>query len=73
MVGDELQDPQNVFFERYGIAKEGAVLVRPDGHVAWRSTGDADDAQRSLSEVLRTVLHRTGTSVPGPPDAEVTR
>jgi putative polyketide hydroxylase len=42
--------------ERYGIGAEGAVLVRPDGFVAWRSrgAGHADD----LAKVLRTVLDR---------------
>jgi putative polyketide hydroxylase len=28
------------FLEKYGIAKTGAVLVRPDGHVAWRATDE---------------------------------
>jgi hypothetical protein len=27
------------FSEAYGIADDGAVLVRPDGHVAWRRAG----------------------------------
>ena len=30
----ELADPEAA--DRYGIGPEGAVLVRPDGHVAWR-------------------------------------
>ena len=25
------------FTDAYGIGQDGAVLVRPDGHVAWRS------------------------------------
>ena len=30
------------FTEAYGLCEDGAVLVRPDGHVAWRSaTGPA--------------------------------
>jgi putative polyketide hydroxylase len=41
-----------------GITPAGAVLVRPDGHVAWRSTGPAADPGELLTEVLRTVLHR---------------
>jgi 2-polyprenyl-6-methoxyphenol hydroxylase-like FAD-dependent oxidoreductase len=38
----------------YGITDEGAVLVRPDGFVAWRSVGagDPDDMRRALDEVL---------------------
>lgn len=43
----------------YGVGAKGAVLVRPDGHVAWRSAGADDDAAaaaRRLREVLATVL-----------------
>ncbi|CDR34112.1 FAD-dependent oxidoreductase [Criblamydia sequanensis] len=28
------------FLEKYQISKKGAVLVRPDGHIAWRSEDD---------------------------------
>ena len=37
------------FTEAYGLGEDGAVLVRPDGHVAWRSatrTGDRRGAAR---------------------------
>ncbi|MGW2177509.1 FAD-dependent oxidoreductase [Streptomyces sp. NPDC001732] len=43
----------------HGTTAEGAVLVRPDGFVAWRSTGPADDAEATLREVLTTLLHRS--------------
>lgn len=47
-----LRDPSGEFLDRYGIDSDGAVLVRPDGHVAWRSpSGEADHAER-----LRAVL-----------------
>ena len=36
--------------EVYGIGRDGAVLVRPDGVVAWRSSGAGDPAG------VRTVL-----------------
>src|SRR4029453_19028605 len=33
------------FVEAYGLSEDGAVLVRPDGHVAWRSaTGPGSGA-----------------------------
>ncbi len=32
-----LTDPRDTFCEAYGIGPEGAVLVRPDGFVAWRA------------------------------------
>ena len=40
----------------HGVAADGAVLVRPDGFVAWRSEGPATDPERVLTEVLETVL-----------------
>ncbi|MFE5096017.1 FAD-dependent oxidoreductase [Streptomyces sp. NPDC056638] len=45
--------------EAHGTTPEGAVLVRPDGFVAWRSTGSVADAEATLHEVLTTLLHRT--------------
>ncbi len=33
----EYQDTNNDFLEKYEISKHGAVLVRPDGHVAWHA------------------------------------
>ncbi|WP_327365525.1 FAD-dependent monooxygenase [Streptomyces sp. NBC_01217] len=44
--------------ELHGTTSEGAVLVRPDGFVAWRSTGPVADAEATLQEVLTSVLHR---------------
>lgn len=47
----------------YGIGSSGAVLVRPDGFVAWRAT-EAPEAPRDnghpgeLTEVLRRLLRR---------------
>lgn len=37
--GDYLDIHQD-FLEQYGISKSGAVLVRPDGHVAWYATDE---------------------------------
>ena len=34
--GTELQD-HGTFLATYNLSSEGAVLVRPDGHIAWRS------------------------------------
>ncbi|MFI8003242.1 FAD-dependent oxidoreductase [Streptomyces sp. NPDC086010] len=41
----------------HGTSAEGAVLVRPDGFVAWRSE-DAADPEGTLYEVMATLLHR---------------
>ncbi|MFB8245977.1 FAD-dependent oxidoreductase [Streptomyces sp. NPDC055952] len=42
--------------ERHGTGPGGAVLVRPDGFVAWRSQGPEADAEAVLRDVLRTAL-----------------
>ncbi|MEW2117032.1 FAD-dependent monooxygenase [Streptomyces sp. NPDC005474] len=42
----------------HGVTVDGAVLVRPDGFVAWRSEGPADDAGAALREALAVVLDR---------------
>jgi putative polyketide hydroxylase len=42
--------------ERHGTEPGGAVLVRPDGFVAWRSRGPVPDAESTLRQVLTTAL-----------------
>lgn len=51
-----LQDA-GAFTAAYGLGEDGAVLVRPDGHVAWRSPGPPERAGM-LEEVLAGVLAR---------------
>jgi hypothetical protein len=41
-----------------GIRRRGAMLVRPDGFVAWRSKGGVDDARAVLAGVFSQVLAR---------------
>jgi putative polyketide hydroxylase len=48
-----------VWSELHGTTPGGAVLVRPDGFVAWRSPGPVPDAESTLRHVLTTVLGRT--------------
>ncbi|MEV0292116.1 FAD-dependent monooxygenase [Nocardia sp. NPDC050710] len=40
------------------IADDGAILVRPDQHVAWRSTGAVADPTAELSRALHRILSR---------------
>jgi putative polyketide hydroxylase len=47
------------FEEVYGTGAEGAVLVRPDGFVAWRAAGAGDDPERVLGDVLGRILARS--------------
>ena len=55
----DYDDEDGAWRELYGVGPEGAVLVRPDGHVAWRMhagpVGEAE-ATRRLADVLATVL-----------------
>jgi 2-polyprenyl-6-methoxyphenol hydroxylase-like FAD-dependent oxidoreductase len=46
------------FAEAYGLDPSGAVLVRPDGYVGWRSERWSTEAARSLPAVLEQILCR---------------
>ncbi|MHB8590257.1 MAG: FAD-dependent monooxygenase [Candidatus Dormibacteraceae bacterium] len=54
----DLVDEDGNWPELYGIKPDGAVLVRPDGHVAWRANHGVSDPSVELDEVLRKVLAR---------------
>ncbi|WP_328667354.1 FAD-dependent monooxygenase [Streptomyces sp. NBC_00322] len=43
----------------HSVTEQGAVLVRPDGFVAWRSPGAVTDPEGVLHEVMATVLSRS--------------
>jgi putative polyketide hydroxylase len=43
----------------YGIATDGAVLVRPDGYVAWRSRTAVPDPVTAVERAMTAVLHRS--------------
>lgn len=47
----------------YGVRGSGAVLVRPDGHIAWRhpDTADPTTAARTLTDALARAVGRTPT------------
>jgi putative polyketide hydroxylase len=48
----DLSDPEDNWHDAYGVDSDGAVLVRPDGYVAWRSRSGASNPL----EVVRTVF-----------------
>lgn len=55
-VGQDLQDPERRFADAYGIGSRGAVLIRPDGFIAWRSAGDSVDCAGELTGALAESL-----------------
>jgi 2-polyprenyl-6-methoxyphenol hydroxylase-like FAD-dependent oxidoreductase len=61
--GGELADPEGGFADEYGISGAGAVLVRPDGIVAWRAVDGAGASEATVHDALSTLLclsERTG-------------
>ncbi|MDQ2942849.1 MAG: FAD-dependent monooxygenase, partial [Candidatus Dormibacteraeota bacterium] len=46
----------------YGIEESGAVLIRPDGHVAWRQPATIPNPAMELRRILSIVLSRSGES-----------
>jgi 2-polyprenyl-6-methoxyphenol hydroxylase-like FAD-dependent oxidoreductase len=54
----DLGDPDGTWHEAYGVDTDGAVLVRPDGHVAWRSRSGAPNPQQVLRATLDCVFGR---------------
>jgi hypothetical protein len=44
------------FGQAYGITPSGAVLVRPDGFVAWRAARDDEASRDTISQTLQKVL-----------------
>ncbi len=58
----ELFDPRNTWLRYRGIADDGAVLVRPDRFVAWRSPTASDEPQQALANALGQILGRPITA-----------
>ncbi|MFJ6410424.1 FAD-dependent monooxygenase [Streptomyces hydrogenans] len=59
--GAEVVTREGSWAEAHGVGAGGAVLVRPDGFVAWRAEGPAGTSQQATEEVervLREVLDR---------------
>jgi hypothetical protein len=54
----DLDDPDQAFASACGIGTDGAVLVRPDGFVAWRAAGAVGDPVRVVDAALSRLLCR---------------
>jgi len=57
-VDSEIIDIDGAWHDTYGVEEDGAVLVRPDGYVAWRCRSRPNDPEQSLSNALDRVLGR---------------
>jgi tetracenomycin A2 monooxygenase-dioxygenase len=56
-----LEDHANRFSSAYGVGTEGAVLIRPDGFIAWRHVSAAGSA-RDLDDALERLSFRTAVN-----------
>ena len=56
--GDKIADPDGAWLKAYAIEPDGAVLVRPDGYVGWRSRGSAATPEQVLTAAFDRVLGR---------------
>jgi len=51
-LGHDVADPDGLFLPRLRVSHEGALLVRPDGYIAWRSRGRNADPFATLKAVF---------------------
>lgn len=58
-VDGDYHDPRSAWIANRGVSERGAVLVRPDRFVAWRSPDAVDEPVEELTEVLTPLLGGT--------------
>ncbi|MEU2428123.1 FAD-dependent monooxygenase [Streptomyces sp. NPDC007861] len=56
--GAEPPEVAERFLKTYGVGVSGAVLIRPDGFIAWRAQDPPASPADELSAVLARLLHR---------------
>ena len=54
----ELLDRSGSWHTAFGIGHEGAVLVRPDGHIAWRAKRRVSNPLAEVTDALSRILAR---------------
>lgn len=60
-----LQDVEHQFESRYQVSSSGAVLIRPDGFIAWKAPSDENARPEYMQDVLSCALGR-GERMPKP-------
>jgi len=55
----EYSDKNDDFLEKYEISKQGAVLVRPDGHIAWRSNDENEKPNMRFAISINPLVYRS--------------
>jgi hypothetical protein len=56
----QLVPPDEAWREVYGVAAGGGVIVRPDGHIAWRSRGRLESSGEHVGAALLAAVARLG-------------
>jgi putative polyketide hydroxylase len=51
-----LEDVDGVFCQRFGLDRDGVVLVRPDGYIGWRQGGIVPNGEEKLRSALAQIL-----------------
>lgn len=59
----DLRAPEQLWPDKAGIHADGALLVRPDGFVAWRVREEGKNPRQALEEVLSRILGRASRVV----------
>jgi 2-polyprenyl-6-methoxyphenol hydroxylase-like FAD-dependent oxidoreductase len=54
----DLAAPDDRFERAFGIAPDGATVVRPDGIIGWRATAAATDARATIQDAMTKLLSR---------------
>ena len=54
----DLTDPAGRFEKTVGIGAHGALLLRPDGVIGWRTTGAHPQPRARLDEVVKQLTSR---------------
>lgn len=57
-IGHDVLDPDDTWTKLLALAPDGAILVRPDQHVAWRSATAVANPSAALAEAFATLLDR---------------